>query len=161
MKSSFQDAAIPSAILTDGGAALIPLFAVTSMTLSESYHLPPIGSSAARAMVETHDDTISLSAVLPGPQRYVWKLMLETAAESALRGSVLARIGAPGLILVTAQTIRTDIYIQSLSFSQSAAKRQTIDVSIQLVHLPRPGALAKALDVASVAVGALLDPLAH
>ena len=35
---------------------IVPLFAVTSMSLTESYHLPPIGSSQQRMIVAAHDD---------------------------------------------------------------------------------------------------------
>ena len=79
---------IPSAILSDG-LIPIPLWAVTSMTLTETYHLPPIGSSGARAVVGTHDDTISLSGLLIGPERYAWKCGLETLAETSKRGGAL------------------------------------------------------------------------
>jgi len=41
-----RDLTIPSAILSDGGVLLIPLYAVTSMTLSETYHLPPLARPA-------------------------------------------------------------------------------------------------------------------
>jgi hypothetical protein len=42
------------------------LWAVTALSLSETYHLPPIGLSGAKAIVSTHDDTIEdpLSAAL-------------------------------------------------------------------------------------------------
>jgi hypothetical protein len=62
-----------------------------------------------------------------------------------------------GLILVTSMTIRTDMQVQSLSFTASAQKRQAIDVSVSLAYMPLPGALAKLLDVASLGVGALSD----
>jgi hypothetical protein len=62
-----------------------------------------------------------------------------------------------GLILVTAMTIRTDMQVQSLTFSASSAKRDVLDVSISMAHLPLPGALSKLLDLASVGVGALAD----
>jgi hypothetical protein len=157
---SFQTfLAIPSAILSDG-IITVPLWAVTAMTLSESYHLPPIGSTGIRAVIGTHDDTMTLSGVLVGPTRSAWKLGLETLAESGKRGSFLARrtggkLG--GLILVTALTIRTDIQIQSLSFSISAAKRDALDVSISLAHLPLPSAQSKLLVYGSAAVAALGD----
>jgi hypothetical protein len=54
-------------------------------------------------------------------------------------------------------TIRTDMQIKSLGFSASAAKRDAIDVSISMVHLPLPSALGTLLDVASLGVGALAD----
>ena len=74
--------------------------------------------------------------------------------------SALASISLSPAV-VTAMTIRTDIYVQSVSFSASSSKRHVLDVALTLVHLPRPGGLAKLLDVAGVAVGTLLDPLAE
>jgi hypothetical protein len=152
---------MPSAILTDG-LVPVPLYAVTAMTLTETYQLPPIGSSAARALVDTHHDTISLTGLLLGKERFAWKLALETIAESSKRGGagITAGLSALGLdisgaILVTALTIRTDLQVQSLTFAAAAAKRDAIDVTIQLAHMPPPGARSKLLDMASVAISTL------
>ena len=157
---SFQNyLTIPSAIISDG-IVLIPLWAVTSMSLSESYHLPPIGSSGVKSIVSTHDDTISLSGVLIGAERFAWKLALETLAESSKRGSAIASFTGgkvSGLILVTSLTIKTDMQVQSLTFNVSAAKRGVIDVSITMAYMPLPSALGKLLDAASVGVAALAD----
>lgn len=158
--SSFQRyGAVPSAIISDG-IVPIPLWAVTTMTLTETYHLPPIGSSGAKAVVATHDDTVLINGVLVGAERYAWKLALETLAEASKRGSAIASFTGgrvSGLILVTALTIRTDMQIQSLGFTATAAKRDTIDVAITLAHMPLPSALGKLLNVASVGIGALAD----
>jgi hypothetical protein len=149
----------PSAIVSDG-AVVVPIWAVTSISLSESYHFPAIGSSGAKALVATHDDTLNLSGVLVGSDRYTWKLALETLAEVGRRGGALAaatggRVG--GLILITAMTIRTDMQIQSLSFSASSAKRDTLDVSLSMVYMPLPGGLGKLLDAASLSISSLSD----
>jgi hypothetical protein len=151
---------IPSAIISDGGLMTIPLWGVTAMSISEAYHLPPIGSAGARSIVATHDDTITLSGQLVGPLRYTWKVWLETIAESSKRGTALAqytggKVG--GLILVTSMTIRTDMQIQSLSFSASSSKRQAMEVSINMAYMPLPSSLGKLLDVASIGIGALTD----
>lgn len=157
---SYQNyATVPSAIVSDG-ILTIPLWAVTAMTLSATYHLPPIGSSGAKAIVATHDDTITLNGVLVGVERFAWKFGLETLAETSKRGSALAtftggKVG--GLILVTSMTIRTDMQVQSLTFSASASKRDALDVTIQMAHMPLPGGLGKLLDVASIGVAALAD----
>ena len=152
--------AIPSAVVWDGGVLLIPIWAVTAISLNQSYHLPPLGTSGSKAIVSTHDDTLSLSGVLVGYERFAWKLSLETLAESARRGSALEAYSGgqlSGLVLVTSMTIRTDIHIQSLSFSASAARRDALDVSISFVHLPRPAVLGKLMDVASLGVASLAD----
>ena len=151
--------AIPSAILSDG-ILTVPLWAVTSMSLGASYHLPPIGSSGAKSIVSTHDDVISLSGVLVGGERYTWKMMLETLADVSKRGSAIAAISGgavSGLILVTAMTIRTDMQVQSLTFSASATRRDVLDVSLSMAHMPLPGALGRLLDLASIGVAALAD----
>jgi hypothetical protein len=158
---SFQQyAAVPSAILSDGAVLTIPLWAVTAMSVGATYHLPPIGSSGARASVASHDDTVSLTGSLLGAERYAWKYALERLAESSRGGSALAAhtSGAlGGLILITSMTIRTDMYVQSLTFSSSANRRDVIDVTIALVHAPLPGALGVLLDAVAVGVGALTD----
>jgi hypothetical protein len=164
-EKSFLNDVKPSAILSDG-TLFVQLYAVTTMTLNQTYHLPPIGTSSARALVSTHDDTISLTGLLVGSNRFVQREMLELMAESARRGgspgaqlanAALSVVGAQvsGLVLVTSMTIRTEMQVQSLTFTASAAKRDVIDVSMALVHLPRPGSLAKLLDVASVGVSSL------
>jgi phage protein U len=162
MSASFQfEAGKPAAIVSDG-RLLVPIYGVTSLTLSESYHLPPIGSSGVKAIVGTHEDTISLSGMLVGAERFQQKLDLEHLADVGKRGSFVAAVSAGrinGLILVTAMTIRTDMQIQSLSFAATAAKRDVLDVSISLEHMPLPGPLGKLLDVAQVGVGGLKDVL--
>ena len=150
---------IPSATISDG-LIPVPLWAVTAMSLNETYHLPPIGSSGAKAIVATHDDTITLTGVLVGKERYAWKLALETMAETSKRGGALASLTggkAGGLILVTSMTIRTDMQVQSLTFSASSSKRDVLDVTISMAHMPLPGGLGKLLDVASIGIGALAD----
>src|SRR3954447_4685673 len=151
--------AMPSAVISEG-LVTIPLWAVTQMTLTEAYQLPPIGSSTMRAVVATHDDTVSLSGMLVGAERYAWKFALETLAESGKRGSLIGMIPGQkvsGLILITSMTIRTDMQIQSLSFTATAAQRDAIAVSITMAHMPLPGGLGKLLDIASVGVGSLAD----
>ncbi len=150
---------MPSAILSDG-ILIIPLWAVTTMTLTESYHLPPIGSTGSKSVIGTHDDTITLAGVLVGAERYAWKLALETLAESSRRGSALASAAGGaigGLVLVTSMTIRTDMQVTGLTFTASAARRDALDISIAMAHLPLPSALGKLMDIASVGVGALAD----
>jgi hypothetical protein len=159
--SFMKHLAVPSAVLSDG-VQIVPLWAVTTIGLTETYKLPPIGSSTAKAVVSTHDDTLSLTGVLVGPERYAYKLILENLAEISKRGSALAAFSGgalSGLIVVTAMTIRTDMQVQTLSFTASSSKREALDVSIAMAHMPRPGSLPKLLDVASLGVGVLADAL--
>lgn len=157
---SSQDFTVPSAVLWDMGALLIPLFAVSEITLTQTYHLPTIGSAGARAIAPVHDSTIKLQGLLVGPSRFAMKLALENQAEAAQRGSAASallggRIG--GLILVTSMTIRTDMQVKELTFSANATRHQTLAVGITLEHLPKPSALGKILDMASIGVGVLTD----
>jgi phage protein U len=150
---------MPSAILSDG-LVTIPLYAVTQIGLTESYHLPPIGTSNVRASVATHDDSISLSGTLAGPERFALKYTLETLAESGKRGTVLEGLtggAASGLILITSMTVRTDMQIQSLSFTATAGRRDVLDVSMTLLYMPRPGVLAKLLEIGNLGVRGLVD----
>ena len=109
---------------------------------------------------QTHDDTVTLNGVLPGTERFAWKLALETLAETSKRGGAMGAFtggAVSGLILVTSMTIRTDMQVQTLTFTASAPKRDALDVSITLAYMPKPSALGKLLDIASVALGSLKD----
>jgi hypothetical protein len=159
-KSFQRYGVVPAAVLWDGALLFVPLWTVTAMTLGATYHLPPIGSSGARASVASHDDTITLTGMLVGAERFAWKFALERIAEASRRGSAMAAYtkgAVGGLVLVTSMTIRTDMYVQSLTFSASAAKRDTLDVTMTLIHAPLPSVLGLLLDAVSVGVGALAD----
>ena len=151
----------PSAVLFDG-IVPVPLWAVTQLSINATYSVPPVGGSNRRVALPTHDDAISLSAVLIGPLRLEWKIALENIAEASRFGTVLSpKSGGlgTGLVLVSSATVRTNLAVQSLSFSLTATRRDTIDVSMSLLHLPAPGSLTRLLDVTSIAVGALTDAL--
>lgn len=162
MSSSYQDyLQVPSAVLFDG-AVPVPLWAVTQLTIESTYAVPQIGTTSRRVALPSHDDTLAITAVLLGPLRFAWKLALENIAEASRHGTILSRTfhgAVGGLVLLTAATIRTDLAMQSLTISMSAGRRDTLDVTMRLAHLPRPGARAKLLDIGSIAVGALGDIL--
>ena len=150
---------MPSAIISDG-LVTIPLFAVSQIVLTEAYHLPAIGTTSVRSSVATHDDTIALTGLLAGPERYALKFTLETLAESSKRGTALEGLtggAVSGLVVITGIAVRTDMQIQALSFTVSAARRDVIDVTITLAYMPRPGPLGKLLELGNVAVRALVD----
>jgi hypothetical protein len=70
----------PSATIS-GGLVTVPLHAVTSLSLSETYEPQSIGSSTLKAAaVAVHDDPISLSGNLIVDERLAWKLALENLA---------------------------------------------------------------------------------
>lgn len=157
--SSYQAYGAPSAILSDG-VLTVPLWAVTALSLNEVYRLPPVASSTARTVVATHDDSVSITGILIGPERYAFKLALETLADVSKRGGAVAALSGgrvTGLILVTAMTIRTDMQVERLGFTVSATRREVIDVTIALRHTPLPGPAGRLLDVASLGIGALAD----
>ena len=152
---------LPSAILTDG-LLPIPLFVVTRMTLTESYALPPIGASGYRAAVDNSTDSVQLSALLIGPQRFVWKQGLELLADFSRRGGALARWtggAVGGLILVTSMTVRLDMQVTELTFAASATRRDTLEVSIGLRHVPQPGPLNMLVDMGAAVAMSLTDVL--
>lgn len=151
----------PAALLTDGLLS-VPLWAVSRIGLTERFALPPIGVSAFRAAVGTSDDTIALSAVLVGTERFAFKQMLELLASVSRRASMLGTITAGrsgGLILVSRLTTRTDLHVTSLDFSVTSQRRGAIDVTIAMQHVPRPGPASLLLDVATAAVATMVDPI--
>jgi hypothetical protein len=150
---------LPAAILTDG-LIPVPLFVVTRMTLSERYSLPPVGSKGFRAAVDNSVDTVSLSALLVGPQRYAWKLSLEMLADVSKRGGALAKFtggAVGGLILVTRMTVRMDMQVTDLTFTASSQRLDALEVSIGLQHVPKPGPANLLLDIGAAAAMTALD----
>jgi hypothetical protein len=156
-ESFLTDTTSAPVFVTDGTPFLtVRLFAVSAVTQSQGYQLPPIGSSLSRALVDTHSDRISLSGLLVGKDRNAEKLKLETMAESAMRGSLAGFVTAgllDGLIVTTPFAIRTNMFIESLNFTTSATKIGVIDVSISFMHVPRPATspLSKILDAVNCA----------
>ena len=147
----------PSAILTDG-LIWVPLFAVSRLSLSQSYRLPPVGSSALRAVMGTSDDTVSLSALLIGNSRFLWKQLLELQADLSRRGGTLGILtggAVSGLMLITRMVVRLDLQVASLTFTQSAQRRDAIEVSLSLRHVPRPGPQHLLVDVGMTALASI------
>jgi hypothetical protein len=132
---------LPSAVILDLPLA-VPLFAVSRMSLSESYSLPPVGASAFRAATTASTDTVSLSALLVGPQRLLWKKDLELIATSSRTGGALGALtkGAlSGATLVSTLITRINMQITELSFTAAAQRIDCIEVSITMRHVPQPG----------------------
>lgn len=158
-ESFVVDISAPSVILSDG-VVTIPIYAVNQISLSETYHLPNIGATSVRSVVSTHDDTVSLSGLLVGPERFTQKFALELLAESSKRGTALEGLthgAVSGLVLITSLTVRTDMQVQSLTFTASAGRRDVIDLAMTLAYMPRPGVMAKLLEGANLGVQALRD----
>ncbi|MFB7473616.1 hypothetical protein [Kitasatospora sp. NPDC056184] len=161
--SSFQRYGPPSLVLSDG-LATVPLWAVTSLDLSRQYSYERIGPAEVR-------ETVVVSGLLVGAERFAWKAALEALAEhetgtgafaagSALAGLADAGAGAAGrqLTLLAESTIRTDLRIVSLAFAERAERREVVEVSLTLAHAPEwkggPGVPA---DAAVAGLSALAD----
>lgn len=153
----------PSAVLTDG-ILWVPLVAVTRVVLQEQYRLPALGPASHRAAVGTSEDSVTLTALLIGDSRYIWKHTLELLADSARRGGAVGHWGftqgwAAGLILVTAMTVRTEMQVTSLSFTHAANRRDALEVSIALRHAPRPRTPDVLIDAGAMSVMSAVEYL--
>jgi hypothetical protein len=117
----------------------VPLLYVQSMSLSEGYQIERIaGSSFSQAIAPT-TKTIAIEAMLLGPDRLRLKKELEALA---LVSRVLVAAAAPalavtGIPVVSGLTISLDMQITDLRFNQSVQKRDAVDVSLTLRHVPR------------------------
>lgn len=150
---------LPAALIVDL-PLFIPLFAVTRLTLSESYSLPPVGTRAYRTATTSSVDTVSLSALLIGPQRYLWKKDLELLAESSRRGGFLGAVSrgkVGGVMFVSRLVTRTDMQISELSFMASAQRLETLEVTVSLRHVPRPGPVDPLVDIGVTAAVTTLE----
>lgn len=140
----------------------VPLFTVTNLTLSEGYQVARIAGSRLAQLTSPTARTIAVEATLVGRTRLIIKKGLEALAltSRALAASTAPAMNLAGLPVVSGMTISLDMQITSLRFSQSNQKRDAIDVSITLEHVPRSSAtsvLGEALDMA-LAVGSAAIP---
>ena len=142
----------------------VQLLYVQSMTVNEGYKIERIaGSSFSQAIAPT-TKTIAIEAVLPGPDRLLIKKALEVLA---LASRVLVAATAPllavaGIPVVSGLTISLDMQITDLRFAANVQKRDALDVSITLQHVPRSSASEIASEVADMALAvgtALVGPL--
>jgi hypothetical protein len=134
----------------------VPLLAVTNFAVNEGYKTATIAGSTLTQMVAPTNKTITIEALLIGRQR-----ALRPALEAmALTSRLLASVTAPlmqlaGLWVVAKTSVHLDMQITSLVFTQDNQMRDTLKVSLSLVHVPRTqlgGILGGALDLA-VGVG--------
>ncbi|MFD8208787.1 hypothetical protein ACFV2S_20630 [Streptomyces sp. NPDC059695] len=140
----------------------VPLFTVTSLTLSEGYQVARIAGSRLTQLTAPTTRTISVEAVLVGQTRLLSKKGLETMAltSRALAGSTAPLMKLAGLPVVCGMTVSLDMQITSLRFTQSNQKRDAVDVTISLEQVPRSSLtaiLGEALDLA-LAVGSAAIP---
>lgn len=134
----------------------VPLFTVTNLTLSEGYQIVRVAGSRLAQLVAPTTKTISIDAVLLGPDRRTLKKALEAVA---LTSRALAAAAAPamklaGVPVVSGMTVSLDMQVTTLRFTQSNQKRDAIDVSIaleQVTRSPVTAVVGEALDVALAA----------
>ena len=134
----------------------LPLLYVQSMTLSEGYRIERIAGSKFSQAVGPTTKQITIEAILLGPER---QLMMKALEAMAMTSRLLVAMTAPalkvtGLPVVSGLTISLDMQITDLRFSQSTAKREAIDASITLVHVPRSSLTAILGEVADLALAA-------
>ena len=150
---------LPSAVLVDLPLA-IPLFAVSRMTVTESFPLPPVGASAFRTAASPSGESVSLSALLVGPQRLLWKKDLELIAASSRSGGSLGAWTSGyvnGVTLVSTLITRINMQISELTFAASAQRLDTIEVGITMRHVPRQGPVDALVDLGSTAALSTLE----
>lgn len=134
----------------------VQLLYVQSITVTEGYQIERIaGSRFVQALAPT-TKTIAIEAMLPGSDRLVVKKELEALA---LVSRVLVAAAAPllalsGIPVVSGLTVSLDMQITDLRFSQSVQKRDAIDVSLTLRHVPRSSVTAVLGELADLALAA-------
>jgi hypothetical protein len=143
----------------------VPLYTVTSLTLTEGYQVARIAGSRLAQLVSPTAKTIAIEAVLVGPNRLTVKKALEAMAltSRALAASMAPLMSVAGLPVISGMTISVDMQITSLRFTQSNTKRGAIDVSITLEEVPRSSLSAivgEALDMALAASTAAIPSVA-
>ncbi len=116
----------------------IPLFAVTSMTLDETFKIPEIGKGDKSQWLGKVGYTVSIQGVLVGPERFFYKAGLEAMADLGMVLASLVSIpGLGGIPLVSGLTVLPDMQITSLKFSQTSQEFGAIGVTISLKHCPK------------------------
>lgn len=146
---------LPSAVLVALPLA-VPFFAVSRMTLSESYQLPPVGAGAFRAATTASTDSVSLTALLVGPQRLLWKKDLEVIAAASRTGAAL-RFLPDGITLVSTLVTRTHMQVTELAFTAAAQRIDCLEVSLTLRHVPKPGPLDALVDLGATAALSVVE----
>jgi hypothetical protein len=134
----------------------VPLLYVQSISVTEGYRIERIaGSSFAQALAPTAK-TIAVEAILLGPQRLSLKKQLEALALTSrvLVAATAALLRVSGIPVVSGLTISLDMQITDLRFNQSAQKRDAIDASVTLLHVPRSSAIAILGEAADLALAA-------
>jgi hypothetical protein len=134
----------------------VPLLYVQSISISEGYQIERIAGSAFSQAIAPTTKTIAIEAMLPGPDRLLLKKALEALAlvSRLLVAATAPLLAVTGIPVVSGLTISLDMQITDLRFNQSVAKRDTVDVSITLRHVPRSSITTILGEVADLALAA-------
>jgi hypothetical protein len=133
---------------------VVPLFHVQSMTMSQGYRIERIMGSRWSQATQPTVKTISIEAILIGPGRLLIKKSLEAMAltSRALVAAAAPLLAVAGIPVVSGMTISLDMQITDLRITHSTSKREALDVSISLQHVPRSNVSALAGEVADLAL---------
>jgi hypothetical protein len=132
----------------------VPLYYVQSMTISEGYRIERILGSRFSQATQPSVKTIAIEAMLIGPDRLRLKKALEVMAltSRALAAAAAPLLAVAGIPVVSGMTISLDMQITDLRFTQSVNKRDALDLSITLVHVPRSALAELAGEAADLAL---------
>ncbi|MFJ5695989.1 hypothetical protein ACIP9X_19350 [Arthrobacter sp. NPDC093125] len=132
----------------------VPLFHVQSMTMNQGYRIERIMGSRWSQATQPTVKTIAIEAVLIGPERLLVKKALEAMAltSRALAAAAAPLLGVAGIPVVSGMTISLDMQITDLRITHSTTKREALDVSLSLQHVPRSNLSALAGEVADMAL---------
>ncbi|KZM73234.1 hypothetical protein IU500_20925 [Nocardia terpenica] len=117
----------------------VPLLYVQNIVMTEGYQIQRIADSPFSQAIAPTRQGIAIEAVLLGPDRLLLKKELEALALTSrlLVAATAPALAVTGIPVVCGLTISLDMQITDLRFTQSAQKRDAIDVSITLEHVPR------------------------
>jgi hypothetical protein len=133
---------------------VVPLFHVQSMSVNQGYKIERIKGSRWSQATQPTAKTIAIEAVLIGGDRLLVKKALEAMA---LTSRALVAVSAPllavsGIPVVSGMTISLDMQITELRITHSVNKRDALDVSISMTHVPRSSITALAGEAADLAL---------
>ncbi|MET8507961.1 hypothetical protein ABZV60_25400 [Streptomyces sp. NPDC004787] len=135
---------------------VVPLLYVQSITMTEGYRVERILGSRFAQATQPSTKTITIEALLLGPERLAVKKALEALAltSRALLSAAGPALAAGGIPVVCGLTLSLDMQITDLRFAQSVQKRDAIDVSLTLQHVPRSSLTALIGEAADLALAA-------
>jgi hypothetical protein len=132
----------------------VPLLHVQSMTMSQGYRIERIMGSRWSQATQPTVKTIAIEAILIGPDRLLVKKALEAMAltSRALAAAAAPLLGVAGIPVVSGMTISLDMQITDLRITHSTTKREALDVSLSLQHVPRSNLSSLAGEAADMAL---------